>query len=210
MMYQLKARFQFLAEKFSSSSMTANQATAFGFLFIFLTVAGFYYASELPFLLWINPLFIFFRFVMNALDGLLARRQKTASPAGEVMNEMSDVFGDILSYGIFYFLFPEFRTQLVILLLAIWFCEFSAVLGKSLPKGHRRQESAGGGKPERALFLVLISWGWALSKSWMDQYLGAIFIFISALVILSGLLRIKKSLTAAKGSEYQSQTLLGR
>lgn len=209
MLYQLKGRFQQVADRFATRGMTANQASAGGVACVALTVLLFGLGWRWPIFLWLNPVVIFFRFILNALDGLLARRQNTASPAGEVMNELSDVIGDTLSFGVLYFLFPAHRLPLVALLLAIWFCEFVAVLGKSLPGGARRQESLGGGKPERAVFLGLLSLIWAYRPGWVPSFLGPYLMLVLLLVVLTGLRRIHSSLSAAEGQSYTSVTQYG-
>ena len=200
MLYQFKARFQQLAGRFAHAGMTANQASLGGALCILLslvclTVGGI--------LLWIHPLVLLARFVFNALDGMLARQQKTASCAGEIFNELSDVVGDTLIFSVFYFLFPSCQPLVVGLLLSIWFCEFVAVLGKSLPGGRRRQESIGGGKPERAVWLGLFSLAWAAWPTAAQHFLPVFLGLLSLMVILSGLRRIEAAVKAAQGHNYQ-------
>ncbi len=209
MLYRWKAHFQQLASRFAHSGMTANQASLAGALCVLLSLVCLGLGRSTPWLLWIHPLVLLARFIFNALDGLLARKQNTASPAGEVFNELSDVLGDTLTFGVFYFLFPACQLLVVGLLLSIWFCEFVAVLGKSLPAGVRRQESLGGGKPERALWLGLFSLAWAWSPA--SERLAPLFLgLLTVLVVLSGLRRVACSLQAAKGHEYLSQTLYGK
>lgn len=105
------------------------------------------------------------------------------------------MLGDTLTFSIFYFLFPACRLLVVGLLLSIWFCEFVAVLAKSLPAGLRRQESLGGGKPERALWLGIFSLAWAWSPA--SEALAPFFLgLLTLLVVLSGLRRIACALVA--------------
>ena len=209
MLYRWKAHFQQLASRFAHSGMTANQASLAGALCVLLSLICLALARTTPWLLWIHPLVLLARFIFNALDGLLARKQNTASAAGEVFNELSDVIGDTLTFAVFYFLFPACRLLVVGLLLSIWFCEFVAVLAKSLPGGVRRQESLGGGKPERALWLGLFSLAWAWLPT--SEHLAPLFLgLLTLLVLLSGLRRIASALQAAKGHEYTSQTLYGK
>lgn len=199
MLYQFKARFQQLAGRFAHAGMTANQASLGGALCILLsliclTVGGI--------LLWIHPFVLLARFVFNALDGMLAREQKTASCGGEIFNELSDVVGDSLIFSVFYFLFPSCQPLVIALLLSIWFCEFVAVLGKSLPGGRRRQESIGGGKPERAVWLGLYSLAWAAWPAASESHLPLFLGTLTLLVLLSGLRRIQSALKAAEGQQY--------
>lgn len=209
MLYRWKPYFQQLAARFAHSGMTANQASLAGVLCVLLSLVCLGLGRSLPWLLVIHPLVLMARFIFNALDGLLARQQNTASPAGEIFNELSDVVGDTLTFAVFYFLFPACRLLVVGLLLSIWFCEFVAVLGKSLPAGVRRQESLGGGKPERALWLGIFSLAWAWSPA-SESLAPFFFGLLTVLVLLSGLRRIACALQAAKGQDYTSQTLYGK
>ena len=210
MLYPFKGRFQQFADRFAGAGMTANWATFWGLVCVGLTLVCFYWGSRFTLLLWLNPLVLLLRFIMNALDGLLARRQNTASSAGEVMNELSDVVGDTLSYGVLYFLFPQQQLLVGILLLSIWFCEYVAVLGKSLPGGLRRQESLGGAKPERAVWLGLLSLTWACNETFVRGHIGQFLGVVTVLVVLTGLKRIHKSLQVARGQQYASLTQYGQ
>lgn len=212
MLYPLKAQFQKFAVQFAHSGLTANHATILGAVFVALTMASFYFglqSSDPSLWLLLVPTFILFRMIMNALDGLLARAQGTASAAGEIMNELSDVLGDTFSYGILYFVIPQARTGLVFFLLAIWCCEFLGVLGKSLPAGKRRQESLGGGKPERAVWMGLF----ALTAYFSPGSIAHSEIFFAVLAVLTGLsaaFRAVRAAQASKNQKYTSDPLFGR
>jgi phosphatidylglycerophosphate synthase len=212
MLYSFKARFQKLAEKLAFSGMTANHASFLGIVFVAMTMLVFFFGlkNEAP-SLWLVfvPLFIFFRLIMNALDGMLARAQKTASASGEILNELSDVVGDTCSYGILYFLVPTLQLWIFIFIVCIWFCEFVAVLGQALPNGRRRQESLGGGKPERAVWISIIALAIYFVPSILSS-LGEVFIALSFLVLATGILRIQKSLKDAQGKPYESRTQFGK
>lgn len=212
MLYSFKARFQKLAEKLAYSGMTANQASFLGFVLVGMTVLAFYFGLQgetpSPALLLV-PVFIFLRLVMNALDGMLARAQKTASAAGEILNELSDVVGDTCSYGILYFLVPTLQTWIFVFIVCIWFCEFVAVLGQALPNGRRRQESFAGGKPERAVWISLM----ALTIYFVPSVIGSLsilFMVLSFLAFATGLLRIRRSLADAEGKPYESRVQYGK
>jgi CDP-diacylglycerol--glycerol-3-phosphate 3-phosphatidyltransferase len=213
MLYRLKGPFQKISEKFLTSGMTAHQASGWGVIFIILICCVFYIPTSVPEYSWLSglaPLFIFLRLIMNALDGLLARRLNTASPAGEVFNELSDVIGDSLCYGFLGFAFPELFKSLIFVIVGIWFCEFVAVLGKSLPHGVRRQDSLAGGKPERAVYLGLISILMALSVDQLERKVEVILILVGILVFMTGVYRVIKALKGSKGAHYESKTLYGR
>jgi CDP-diacylglycerol--glycerol-3-phosphate 3-phosphatidyltransferase len=212
MLYQLKAQFQKFALRFSHSGLTAHHATFLGAVFVGLTMASFYWGFSTPkpkIWLLLTPFFLLFRLVMNALDGLLARAQGTASAAGEIMNELSDVLGDTLSYGILYFALPGAQTWIVVFLISLWCCEFIGVLGKSLPAGQRRQESVGGGKPERTVWMGMFAIISYFAPGWLDSA-DFFFAALSILVILSALYRAIRAVQAAKGQHYVSDPQLGR
>ena len=211
MLYALKGRFQNFAQKWAHRGMTANHATFLGAAFVALTALSLFEGfKQEPKSLWLlfTPFFILVRLIMNALDGLLSRAHKTASASGEIMNEVSDVVGDTVSYGVLYFVFPLAHLEITLFLLAIWFCEFVGVLGKSLPGGRRRQEALCGGKPERALWMCLfaVTGFFYGPPSWVNGY----FIFLSVLVFITALFRIHKSIVDARGKPYVSQTEFGR
>lgn len=87
--------------------------------------------------------------------------------------------------------------------------EFTAVLAKSFPNGHRRQESFGGGKAERMLFLGLYS----LILSIDIKYLDELNIFVHALCILvfiTFIKRVRASVKEMNGIDYQSYTKYGK
>ncbi len=210
MLYGFKATFQKIAAVFSPRWMTANLASFFGTVFVVLVVVSFSLSHVYPHLLFLVPIFIFFRIVMNALDGLLARKQNTASAAGEIMNELLDIGGDTACYGVLYFIFPVAQLAVVTALLSFWFCEFISVLGKSLPHGHRRQESLGGGKSERAVYLSVFAIWLVLSPASAEKYLNTMLAAITTLTVATGLNRCRAAIRAAKGKSYQSATLYGQ
>jgi CDP-diacylglycerol--glycerol-3-phosphate 3-phosphatidyltransferase len=98
---------------------------------------------------------------------------------------------------------------IIIFLLMIWFCEFIGVLGKSLPGGRRRQESLGGGKPERAVAMGILAIVLFFSPAFINN-LNFYFGLLSMLIFLSTFKRIKASLRDAKGKDYNSVTQFGR
>lgn len=212
MLYSYKKKFQDFAEKLAHKNLTANHATILGFVFVALTSAGFTLGlstSNPSVWLLFTPIFILFRMIMNALDGLLARAQNTASVWGEILNEISDVLGDTLSYGGIYWITNREHQAIIVFLILIWLCEFIAVLGKSLPGGRRRQESLGGGKPERAVAMGLLAIILYFYPPF-TAYLNVFFIVISFLILMTTIKRIRASLRDAKGKTYQSVTQFGR
>jgi len=189
--------------------MTANHASVAGVLFFAGVALCFYYSNQYSWLLLCIPVLSFLRFIVNALDGLLARAQGTASPAGEVLNELSDVLGDTISYGILFIVYPAHAGSVFVFIIAIWFCELAGILGKNLPNGARGQESLGGAKPERAVFLSLYALYLYFSPESATAYLSFFLYALSVLVVLSGMQRVTKSIKRSRGASYTSHTSYG-
>jgi len=192
--------------------MTANMATALGCVFIALTATGFYVGLSMErwrFLLLLVPVFLVMRMAMNALDGMLAREYKTGTVVGEIWNEALDIIGDTVCYGSLYFVENGPRLSLVVFLLLSWAAEFFGVLGKSMPNGVRRHETILGGKPDRAVWMGLMSIILFIRPvliSYSPVYLCAVSFF----VLCTSLVRVRKTIIVAKGSEYKSYTWIGR
>ena len=212
MLYLQKGRFQKVVRWMAGSWMTANMATLFGVFFILAVSTGLYFGltnARLRFVLLLVPLFLILRMAMNALDGMLSREQKTGSVAGEIMNEGLDIIGDTVSYGTLFFVPAGPRVSLVVFLLLAWAAEFFGVLGKSMPGGVRRHETILGGKPDRAVWMGLLSIllyvipGCLAYSPW---YLAGVSFFVG----LTCLIRIRKTIAAARGKAYESYTWIGK
>jgi len=212
MLYLIKGNFQKIIRHVAGSWMTPNEATFFGIIFIVLTAFGYYLGftyANLRFCLLLVPVFLFMRMMMNALDGLLSREYKLASVSGELLNEGVDVVGDMLCYGILYFVDGVPKLELIIYLMLIWTAEFFGVLGKSMPGGVRRYENVLSGKPDRALWMGLFSIILFFCPQFM-KYAGYYFMGLSVLLLLTCILRIKKILACARGKKYESYTWVGK
>ena len=212
MLYLQKGNFQKMIRWMAGSWMRANHATVFGCIFIMLTAAGFIIGFHYPRYRWtllLVPLFLLLRMAMNALDGMLSREYSTATVAGEILNETLDIGGDTVCYGSLYFIPQAPHVVLTTFLILTWAAEFFGVLGKSMPGGIRRHETVGGGKPDRAFWmglLALICFFNPGFSQYIPLYLGA----VSVLVFFTCILRVKRTLEAARGKEYTSYTWIGR
>ena len=212
MLYLAKGNFQKMIRWMAGSWMTANQATFLGIVFIILSTLSYYLGLSLDRFRWfllLVPFFLFMRMAMNALDGMLAREYKTGSARGELWNEGVDVLGDILTYGVLYFVPGGPRSSLVVFLMSIWAAEFFGVLGKGMPGGTRRYENVAAGKPDRAFWMGILAITLFFKPAFMHYvpyYLGV----LSLLLFLTCVLRIKAILSAAKGKPYESYTWVGR
>ncbi len=211
-MYQFKGQFQKSIGWLASSSMTANQASVYGCVFTALYAVALYMGltqeSGRWLLLLIPPLGLF-RLIMNALDGMLARKQGTASVAGEIMNELLDIFGDTICYGALLFVSGVPSVPVVVFLISSWFAEFVGILGKGLPGGIRRQESFGGGKTERMLWISFAAVGIFFAPQ-LFVFVSNFLWVISGFIVATGILRVRGILKISKGLIYQSHTLYGK
>lgn len=212
MLYLQKGNFQKVVRWIAGSWMTANMATLFGCVFIVLVAASYYTGLtyvNYRWLLLLVPVFIFFRLVMNTLDGMLSREYKTATVAGELWNETLDIVGDTICYGSIYFAPNSPHLAVTVFIILTWAAEYFGVLGKSMPGGRRRHETVGGGKPDRAFWMGLLAFITFFVPSFFNYsayYISA----VSVLVALTCAIRIKKTLQAAEGQKYESFTWIGR
>lgn len=192
--------------------MTANMASWLGMLFVALTGFSFYTGltdPRLRFLLICVPVFLFFRMMMNALDGMLSREYSTATVAGEIFNEAMDIFGDMVCYGSLLFVPGKHTPSIVVFLLLCWAAEFFGVLGKGMPNGVRRHETFMGGKADRAAWMGILA---VLLIVFPDfhRYTGLYTGAASSFVFATCVIRVRKTIEAAKGRTYTSFTPVGR
>lgn len=212
MLYKQKGNFQKIVRWIGGKWMSANQATFLGIFFIILTATSFYLGlnkEQFRWLLCVVPFSLFMRMVMNTLDGMLSREYGSASVAGELFNEGLDVIGDTICYGVLLFIKSPPYLSLTLFLILIWMAEFFGVLGKGFPEGIRRHETFLGGKPDRAVWMSLLSLILFFYPSFRD-YMEYYILSVSFFVFLTSVIRIVKILQNAKGKEYKSYTWIGR
>lgn len=192
--------------------MTANQATVLGILFVVLTAMSFVVGlnhAEYRWLLLLTPIFLVMRMAMNALDGMLAREYKTGSVAGELFNEGLDIVGDTICYGSLFFVPNAPQMSLTVFLVLTWMAEYFGVLGKGLPGGVRRHETFLGGKPDRAIWMGALALILFFYPGF-SRYVGTYLAVVACFVLMTSLVRIRKTLLEAKGKKYESYTWIGR
>ncbi|MFW5782658.1 MAG: hypothetical protein ACOCWO_05150, partial [Candidatus Muiribacteriaceae bacterium] len=97
----------------------------------------------------------------------------------------------------------------VLFLISIWTAEFFGVMGKALPGNKRRYETIAGGKPDRAFWTGLMALILYFYPKFI-HYTSHYFYFMSFLVILTGLRRVKNILRISRGKDYRSYTFSGR
>ena len=198
--YDLKPRFQALlrpvAAALAARGLRANDVTLGALL---LSVAQGAWialdpASRWPLLVLLLTLFL--RMAMNAIDGLMAKEHGQTTPAGAVLNEISDVVADAALY-LPLALIPGLNAPLVVLaVVAGIVAEMTGALGPMI--GAKRNYAGPLGKSDRALafglLAVLIGVGLAPGL-WSTLYLAALLL-LSALTLFN---RGRRIVTQAKG-----------
>jgi CDP-diacylglycerol--glycerol-3-phosphate 3-phosphatidyltransferase len=187
--YDLKPKFQAylrpLAAALVRAGVTANGVTVAAL--VLSAAQGAWLAlvpgSALPLL--VLPVVLFLRMALNAVDGLMAKEHGQASPAGAVLNELSDVIADAALYLPFA-LIPGIKASLVVLVVVAGIvAEMAGALGP-LIKAPRRYDGPLG-KSDRAfafgLLAVLIGIGFATGP-WTSVYL-AIVLALSAVTVVN-------------------------
>ncbi|HZR99078.1 MAG TPA: CDP-alcohol phosphatidyltransferase family protein [Chloroflexota bacterium] len=127
-----------------------------------------------PALLLLVPLLALGRTVLNALDGLVARRTGRARPWGEVLNEMGDRLADVALLGGLA-LAPTTDGRLgAAALVAVLLSSYLGVLSKAA--GGPRQYGGVMGKADRMLYLALAALvaGLAGRPEWLNVYLAVV------------------------------------
>jgi CDP-diacylglycerol--glycerol-3-phosphate 3-phosphatidyltransferase len=187
--YDLKPQFQALlrpvADALVRAGLSANDVTLGALV---LSAAQGAWLALRPGSAWpllVLPVVLFLRMAMNAIDGLMAKEHGQATPAGAVLNEVSDVAADAALYLPFA-LIPGLNAPLVVLTVAAGIiAEMTGALGPMI--GARRNYAGPFGKSDRAfafgLLAVLIGVGLAPGL-WSTLYLAALLL-LSGLTILN-------------------------
>ncbi|SRR5690606_1411702 len=193
--YNIKPKFQELLKPIlvilHKLGITANQITISSILLSLIIGIGFWFADKNFAFFLILPFGLLLRMALNALDGMMARTYNQQSKKGEVLNEIGDIISDLFVF------FPLLKfEQEILYLIVIFIClsiinEFAGVLGKVV-SNERRYEGPMG-KSDRALILGVYGILSYLSINF-NKYSIYIFSVIILLLILSTMIRIKKSL----------------
>jgi CDP-diacylglycerol--glycerol-3-phosphate 3-phosphatidyltransferase len=198
--YDFKPRFQALlrpiAAALAARGLKANDVTLGALL---LSAAQGAWIALDPTSRWpllMLPLTLFLRMAMNAIDGLMAKEHRQATPTGAVLNEVSDVAADAALY-LPLALIPGLNAPLVVLVVVAGIiAEMTGALGPMV--GAKRSYAGPLGKSDRALafglLAVLIGIGLAPGL-WSTLYLAALLL-LSSLTILN---RARLIVAEAKG-----------
>lgn len=193
--YKLKPKFQQLILPMllflHKWGITANQITMASVGLSVVIGILFWNADQFPILFLMLPFGLFLRMILNALDGMMARKFNQTSRLGEVLNEVGDVVSDVIIF------FPLLKFQsesiylIVIFIILSIVNEFAGVLAKIV--GKQRRYDGPMGKSDRAL-LVGIYGLFLFSGMEISRYSQYIFITLNLLLLLSTYIRLKKGL----------------
>jgi CDP-diacylglycerol--glycerol-3-phosphate 3-phosphatidyltransferase len=198
--YDLKPQFQQLLRPIAASlakrGFSANEVTLGALV---LSIAHGAWLALMPGSAWpllVLPVTLFLRMAFNAIDGIMAKEHGLASPAGAVLNEISDVVADAALYLPFA-LIPGVNAPLVVVVVVAGIvAEMTGALGPML--GAARSYAGPFGKSDRAfafgLLAVLIGAG-LTPGLWSTLYLAALLL-LSALTVLN---RARAIIANAKG-----------
>jgi CDP-diacylglycerol---glycerol-3-phosphate 3-phosphatidyltransferase len=187
--YDLKPQFQALlrpiAAALAQQGIRANDVTLGALL---LSAAQGAWLALTPASRWpllALPVVLFLRMAMNAIDGLMAKEHGQATPAGAVLNEISDVVADAALYLPFA-LIPGVNAPLAVLaVVAGIVAEMTGALGPMI--GVKRNYAGPLGKSDRALAfgLLAVLLGLGLTPGlWSTLYLAALLL-LGALTIFN-------------------------
>jgi len=193
--YNLKPKFQQLLMPVLNflykAGISANQITIGSVILSVLIGMSFWYADTNRFLFLALPVGLFVRMALNALDGMMARTFQQQSRTGEVLNELGDVASDFFIY------FPLLKFEgnalypIVIFLCLSVMNEFAGLLAKII--GGQRRYDGPMGKSDRA-FLIGLYGLVSFFHINISAYFVHIFSLVNLLLIISTLLRVKRSL----------------
>lgn len=196
--YSLKPAFQNLLRPLvrglARGGVTANQVTLAAAAISIAVGAVLAWSADRPRLFLLVPVVFFVRMALNAVDGMLARDFGQKSNLGAYLNELCDVVSDAFLYLPFAFL-PHFNFLWVgaVIVLSV-VSEMAGVLGAQI--GASRRYDGPFGKSDRAaVFGVLgLAVGLGLNPA---PWLGAVFPFFAALLLLTIANRVRRGLAEA-------------
>jgi CDP-diacylglycerol--glycerol-3-phosphate 3-phosphatidyltransferase len=179
-LYQYKPSFQNrlrpLVAWLANRSVTPNQVTVSAIALAAIAGIGIVSFPHSPVVLLALPGVLLGRMALNAIDGMLAREHRLASPLGCWLNEMGDVISDVVLY-LPLSLIPGVSTGWVVgvVILAI-LTEMAGVLGMAI--ADQRPYNGPMGKSDRAFVFgtVGLLLGLGLAPGfWLTVVLAGVF-----------------------------------
>jgi CDP-diacylglycerol--glycerol-3-phosphate 3-phosphatidyltransferase len=130
------------------------------------------------------PVTLFVRMALNAIDGIMAKEHEQATPAGAILNELSDVIADAALYLPFALIAGLDARLVVLVVVASLIAEMAGALGPML--GVSRNYAGPLGKSDRAvgfgLLAVMLGLGLAPGL-WSDLYVWVLLVLAMATVM---------------------------
>lgn len=191
--YKLKPKFQQLItpilKLLHRLDVTANQITITSVIFSFLIGIGFWFASDISILFLFLPVGLFIRMVLNALDGMMARKYNQTSKLGEILNEMGDIVSDIVIFFPLIKFHSDHIYLIVIFMVLSIINEFAGVLGKVI--GNDRRYDGPMGKSDRALLMGVYGVVMFFEINLLNSIEYILWI-VNLMLVLSTYIRLKK------------------
>jgi len=97
------------------------------------------------------PAWLLVRMALNALDGIMARECRMATPRGAALNELGDLLSDLALYLPLAYLHAGALWPVIAFVFGAMLTEFCGLLGQAL--GGQRVYDGPMGKSDRALFI---------------------------------------------------------
>lgn len=192
-LYDLKPAFQNLLRpivgRCAAAGITPNQVTAAA------CIASIAYGLALFFInttaLWLGlPIFLLFRMMLNAIDGMLAREHNMTSRSGVVLNETGDLISDAALYLAFIGIAALSDFSVFLFVLLAWLGEVVAILGYSLCQ--QRINSGPLGKSDRAFVMSAIALLLVIAPDLLASVGNFLFITLNILAALTIFNRSRK------------------
>jgi len=192
--YDFKPKFQNIlrpiANRLASLGVTANQVTISAAILSIFQGTWMLLSQGSRESLFALPLVLFLRMALNAIDGMLAREHKMASPLGAVLNELCDVVSDTMIFlGFLGVPGVHFGLLIAFVILSL-LTELQGILAQAL-KGTRAYQGPMG-KSDRAFWVGSMSL--ALGFGMEENFLNIFFVFACLLLVRTLFNRIRASL----------------
>lgn len=194
--YDLKPKFQQLLSPILQLLIrlkaTPNQITCFALILSFLTGASILFFRQNKEIALLVPFVLFVRMALNALDGMLARKQNSSSSLGEILNEVGDILSDAFIYLPICSLL-ELSLPIIFSIFSFVFLsalsEFSGILAKTTI--NQRRYDGPMGKSDRAFFIGIYCFLLYLFPDFVANWSVWFFVFGCFLISITCLNRLK-------------------
>lgn len=199
--YDIKPAFQQILRPLSNylarRGVTPNQITLAALLLSFITgcLIAFYPAeTEVMFLV---PITLFLRMMLNAIDGMIAREHQMKTALGIFLNELGDVLSDVFIYLPFACLPAISGSLIVAIVILSIMTEMTGVIAIQVASSRRYDGPMG--KSDRAFVFgaigLLLGLGFEINY-WIN---GVLTIVLFLLMVT-----IYKRMTSALRTQYES------